>query len=346
MIRGHGVIGYPLAYLLASLRKLEDSFDVFLEPFEIGLGDTYQLHHLEAIGCLLVSTERNEAISRFEKAVPYSEAVERSRILCDVSPPSVAETRIKEYKSPFYSGIQHFIAQGSEHSFGPQLLMPANKDLLEDPPRFFHIGTCNSHALYAILELFSEGSLIKLNENLSDVDFVILRRDADLAKSGPHLAGPLIGLPSCEDGTHHAFYLKEVLKEKGFRVPVSSSSVTINSPFFHLIRFRLQTKKLFSLDLVREQILSGESISYTYLSSAASVFSHARDRGMLGRIWSRALFFLSALEVNGAEVRGYAATPGDSSVVLPTITAVLECLELEVSDRSRDFLKSVFLRQI
>ena len=88
---------------------------------------------------------------------------------------------MSEYTKENFPNCKAFIAQGSEHKFGKQLLFPDNTEILENTlDFFFHVSTCNTHTLASILRVFKSNS-----SKISNVDFVIIRRDADMAKNDP-----------------------------------------------------------------------------------------------------------------------------------------------------------------
>jgi hypothetical protein len=69
------------------------------------------------------------------------------------------------------------------------------------------------------------------------------------------------------------------------------------------------------------------------------IFSSGRERGEFGRIFSHAVFVEPSLEVNGNIVRGIAATPGDSNVLISTIYASLKILGHE---RINDVMRELY----
>lgn len=346
-LRGTGVIGWPLASLLLLLQNKFSRFRVFVEPFDLKKAEIPQILSLVEKGAELVDDGKNQVRNFFPAWVPKEEALSQCEVLCDSSPPGVADKRKAEYEEPMYRNIRIFIAQGSEHSFGPQFLYPDNAPILEkELPRFLHVSTCNTHTLAGILRPFYEASPKELNSILEEADFFVIRRDADMAKNDPHVTGPLLVLPESKTGTHHGRLLNEVYDTLGFRIPVSSSSITINSPYMHLIRFRLRLKREIEKDWLLNKIQNDPFLSVTDLISTNSIFSSGRDRGLYGRVFSHAVFPISALEVSGKEVRGYAATPGDSNVHISTIYAVYRGLGLSWGPEAEALLAGIVLKEV
>ncbi|TGK17558.1 hypothetical protein EHO61_13025 [Leptospira fluminis] len=346
-LRGTGVIGWPLASLLLLLKSRFGGFRVFVEPFRLQKSEIPQLLSLSEKGAELVDDGENGVREYFPHWVFKQEALDRSQVLCDSSPPGIAEKRIGEYETSEYDRIRLFIAQGSEHKFGPQFLYPESAPRSEaDLPRFLHVSTCNTHTLAGILRPFYEEKPSELLSVLEEADFFVIRRDADMAKNDPHVTGPLLVLPESESGTHHGRLLNEVYEPLGFRLKISSSSITINSPYMHLIRFRVRLKKEIAREKILQRIATDPFLSVTELISTNSIFSSGRDRGLYGRIFSHAVFPTNALEVQGKEVRGYAATPGDSNVHISTLYAVYRGLGFVWGSEVEAFLSAIVLRSV
>jgi glyceraldehyde-3-phosphate dehydrogenase type II len=336
-IRGVGVIGWPLAGLFLSLKKLLPGIKIAIEPYKINRESVHHINHLCKMGAILVETDLNEASKwkEFESIQSEKEIRKSSAIVLDCSPSGVAEKRMGEYTKENFSNCKAFIAQGSEHKFGKQLLFPDNTEILENTTdSFFHVSTCNTHTLSAILRIFNSIPI-----KISNVDFIIIRRDADMAKNDPHVTGPLFQFPEGEHGTHHARLLNELYKTVNQSYAVTSSAMTVNSPYMHITRFRVELEK----EIIREEILKSINndplLSLTSQVSSNMIFSSGRERGEFGRIFSHAVFVEPSLEVNGNIVRGIAATPGDSNVLISTIYATLKILGHE---RINDVMRELY----
>lgn len=346
-IRGTGVIGWPLASLLLILQEKLKQFQVYVEPFRLKESEIPAILSLVEKGAIVVDTADNEVSKFFPDSIRKEEALSRSIVLCDCSPSGVADSRIKEYGSSEYSNIRMFIAQGSEHKFGPQFMYPDAKESLEkNLPKMIHIATCNTHTLAGTLRILTEESPKELESILEEADFIVIRRDADMAKDDPHVTGPLLVKPEADWGTHHSRLLNELYSKIGIKVPVTSSSVTINSPYMHLVRFRFRLKKNLKKETVLRRLRNDPYLSTTNLVSTNSIFSSGRDRGLYGRIFSHAVIPLGSLEILEKEIRGYAATPGDSNVHISTIFAVFKGLEIEFGPTAESFLQSMILQEI
>ncbi len=346
-VRGTGVIGWPLASLLLILQEKLKQFQVYIEPFRMKESEIPAILSLLEKGAFLVETRDNEVSKFFPDFIKKEEALLRSLVLCDCSPPGVADSRIEEYNLSEYSNIRMFIAQGSEHKFGPQFMYPDTRAFLEkNLPRMIHVATCNTHTLAGSLRLLTEESPKELESILEEADFLVIRRDADMAKDDPHVTGPLLVKPEADWGTHHSRLLNELYSQIGIKVPVTSSSVTINSPYMHLVRFRFRLKKNLKREIVLRRLQNDPYLSTTNLVSTNSIFSSGRDRGLYGRIFSHAVIPLGSLEILEKEIRGYAATPGDSNVHISTVFAVFQTLGIEFGPTAESFLQSIVLQEI
>jgi len=323
-IRGLGVIGWPLAGLFLSLKKILPDLKIAIEPYRINTENIYHIEHLSRLGAILVETEENKVSdwSQFPLVISEFQIRESCEIVLDCSPSGVAEKRIAEYTKENYPNCKAFIAQGSEHKFGKQLLFPDNISILTNTvDRFFHISTCNTHTLAAILRVFNSMSV-----KISNVDFVIIRRDADMAKNDPHVTGPLFQFPEGSHGTHHARLLNELFATVNKSYPITSSAMTVNSPYMHITRLRVELGREIKREEILESIHNDPLLSLTSQVSSNMIFSSGRERGEFGRIFSHAVFVEPSLEVNSNIVRGIAATPGDSNVLISTIYAALKIL--------------------
>ncbi|EMN89706.1 hypothetical protein [Leptospira weilii] len=347
-IRGIGVIGWPLASLLLLLQGKLGKFQVYVEPYRLKKSEIPTILSLVEKGGIVVDTEDNRVREFFPEFISKKDALEKSAVLCDCSPPGVADSRIEEYDTLEYSKIQMFVAQGSEHRFGPQFLYPDARKFLDKKqlPRFLHVSTCNTHTLAGTLRLLIEESPDELGSILEEADFLVIRRDADMAKDDPHVTGPLLVKPEAEWGTHHSRLLNELYSQIGTKLPLTSSSVTINSPYMHLVRFRFRLKKNIPKEIILRRLRNDPYLSTTELVSTNSIFSSGRDRGLYGRIFSHAVILLGSLEILKKEVRGYAATPGDSNVHISTIYAVFRGLGIEFEPVAESFLQNIVLQEI
>lgn len=339
-IRGVGVIGWPLAGLFLSLKKFLPEIKIAIEPYKINAENIYHLDHLSKMGAVLVETNLNEASKwkEFENVQSEKEIRKSSAVVLDCSPPGVAEKRMSEYTKENFPNCKAFIAQGSEHKFGKQLLFPDNTEILENTvDLFFHVSTCNTHTLASILRVFKS-----IQVKISNVDFVIIRRDADMAKNDPHVTGPLFQFPEGAHGTHHARLLSELFRTVNQSYSVTSSAMTVNSPYMHITRFRIELEKEIRKEEILKSINNDPLLSLTSQVSSNMIFSSGRERGEFGRIFSHAVFVEPSLEVNGNIVRGVAATPGDSNVLISTIYSTLKILGHErINDVMLELYKKV-----
>lgn len=341
-VRGVGVIGWPLVGLFLSLRNFLPEIKIAIEPYRLSSENIFHIEHLLQMGAILVDTKENKA-SNWDQ-IPTSsliaeEEVRKScEIVLDCSPSGIAEKRMSEYTKENFPNAKAFIGQGSEHKFGKQILFPENASILENTEeKYFHISTCNTHTLSAIIRVFNA-----VPAKISNIDFVIIRRDADMAKNDPHVTGPLFQIPESEHGTHHARLLNELYSTINKSYLVTSSAITVNSPYMHITRFRIELEKKIALDQILKAIQADPLLSTTSQLSSNMIFSSGRERGEFGRIFSHAVFVTPSLEINEKIVRGIAATPGDSNVLISTIYATLKILNHErINEVMRELYKKV-----
>ncbi|MCE9501538.1 MAG: hypothetical protein K8R21_13710 [Leptospira sp.] len=345
LIRGTGVIGWPLVMLLAEISKTATDLEIFAEPYTINPENFHQIKTLSDQGAVIVGTAQNaSAIAKSLNLVREETITGKVLVIADCSPPGIGDARIPEYNSGKYPECVSFIAQGSEHKFGKQYMFPENSNEIDlKKEKFVHVSTCNTHTLAAILRLLNPGEEPDFFEF---IDFTVIRRDADMAKDDPHVTGPKITPPESQAGTHHARLLNELLRTKGKPVNVSSSAITVNSPYMHLTRFFAKTNRELDKGKVLYQIQNDPLLSAANLLSSNAIFSAGRERGLFGRIFSHGVVILPALEIHGNIARGIVATPGDANVIFSTIHAILKALEHQKIEQIMKYLYRIVLKNI
>ena len=342
-IRGVGVIGWSITSLLLELKKIVSDIEIIIDPYILNDDNLFQVKALLLKGARIIFNNQNQ-VDKYQEIkdylIPENEVKKTTQAVIDCSPPQVAEKRVFEYKDTTYPLSQIFLAQGSEHKFGKQIIYPESKSILELKEKYFHISTCNTHTLVAIQRVLENSSKI---ENL---DLVIIRRDADMAKNDPHVTGPLFQIPVHENGTHHSKLLNEFYNTLNKNYDITSSAITVNSPYMHCTRFVAKMSKVTSKQLILESIKNDIYTSYTNKISTNSIFSSGRDRGINGRIYSHGVWVLPCLEVDKNIIRGIVATPGDSNVVLSSIYSVLYKLNYPRLDDCINFLNQFIIEEI
>ncbi len=341
LVRGVGVIGFPLLSILLELKKIYTNLEIYFEPFEISKQNIFQLNELISKNGILVITEKNNSWKNQFKNYVDIKIYSEIDLVYDCSPSGVASSRKSEYNKINFPKTICFIAQGSEHDFGKQIIYPENISILENSEdKFLHIGTCNSHSLVCIirnLERFSE---------IENIDFVVVRRDADMAKNDPHVTGPLFQIPNHSSGTHHVKYIEEIYSSIGKTISMSSSSLTVNSPYMHVIRFNARLKNSILKEKLENEIKKDFFSSISFQNSTNMIFSSGRERGFTGRIFSHGVWILPCLEVDEKTVRGFVATPGDSNVIFSSI--ILGFLKLNLCNEKEilENLKKYLIKEI
>lgn len=343
LVRGVGVIGFPLLKILLELKNKLGSYEVYFEPYEIHSENKYLFFELILLGGKIILTEKNVSLSlNIDFKIHYTKDVYKEMSLVyDCSPSGIASNRKSEYSKEIFPNAECFIAQGSEHNFGKQIIYPENISVLEKSNEdFFHIGTCNSHTLVSIIR-----NIEKVSE-LESIDFVVIRRDADMAKNDPHVTGPLFQIPNYSFGSHHVKYLDEIYSSIGKKIIMTSTGITVNSPYMHVIRFSANLKNKTNRMELEKNIREDFFSSITYQNSTNMIFSSGRDRGKMGRIFSHGVWVLPCLEINENFVRGIVATPGDSNVIFSSILLGFKKLSILGFEETKILLKEYLIKEI
>jgi glyceraldehyde-3-phosphate dehydrogenase/erythrose-4-phosphate dehydrogenase len=342
-IRGVGVIGWSITSLLLELKKIVSDLEIIIDPYILNDDNLFQIKSLLLKGAKIILNPQNQ-VDKYNEILEYAiseEEVKKTTLaVLDCSPPQIAENRISEYNETNYPVSQIFLAQGSEHKFGKQIIFPESRTIIESNEKYFHISTCNTHTLVAIQRV------LETNSTIEDLDLVIIRRDADMAKNDPHVTGPLFQIPVHENGTHHSRLLNEFYSTLNKKYNVTSSAITVNSPYMHCTRFVAKMSKDLTKQSILESIKNDMYSSYTNKISTNSIFSSGRDRGLNGRIYSQGVWVLPCLEVDKKIVRGIVATPGDSNVVLSSIYTLLLKLNYPKLDDCIAFLNQMIIKEL
>jgi hypothetical protein len=318
--RGVGVLGYPCARILLDFRDtLGWEGDLYLDPYSIESKNLPYLRDLTSRGAKLVEAiVMNQELKNSFYTIYKENAIEQCKILLELTPPGIGDIRKDEYSTDQFNHYKAMISQGSEHSWGSQFLFPECVSLGED--KFIHISTCNTQAMVSLLRILSDDP--DSFQNL-DSDFTIIRRDADIAKNDPHVTGPLFQFPKHPFGTHHSYYLQEFYKKLGMELNVTSSSVTINSPYMHTIRFKITSKDGFDIQKILKKAEEDPFVAVSDSDSTNAIFALGRDIGYNGRIFYHSILLKNTLHYAQNALTGFILVPGDSNTLVSTLAAVL-----------------------
>ena len=176
MVIGTGTIGEPLIGLLAE-HKNELGIDNVIFFKRTPLSD--EKGKVEALlrkGAKLVST--SDVLSDFKK-LGFSDienvenAYDDTDVIIDCTP-----SGNDNWKSIYSSLSQskRFMAQGSEHGFGPFFAWGINNNIFESESNKYLIASCNTHNIASIVKTFA----LDEGRELTEGQFVCLRRANDV----------------------------------------------------------------------------------------------------------------------------------------------------------------------
>ena len=96
-----------------------------------------------------------------------------------------------------------------------------------------------------------------------------------------------------------------------------------------MVRFKLTLDRPMRREEVIERFMRNERIAVTEKIDAGVIFSHGRDHGHYGRLYSQAVVSLPGLHVHEAthEVTGFAFTPQDGNSLLSSSAAAFWLLD-------------------
>ena len=171
LIVGTGTIGEPLIGLLAQHKeKLGiDNISFFKRtPLSDEKG---KVEALIRKGAKLVAN--SEAKNDFESmgfdVEDLEKSYEENQVIIDCTPSG------NKNWDEIYSNLdknKRFIAQGSEHGFGPFFAWGINNNVLANDQNKYLIASCNTHNIASILKTF----VLETGRNLNEGRFVCLRR--------------------------------------------------------------------------------------------------------------------------------------------------------------------------
>ena len=201
MVIGTGTIGEPLIGLLAEHKDaLGLDSVVFFKRTPLS-DEKGKVEALLRKGAKIVST--SNALSDFKK-LGFSDiedvenAYEDVGVIIDCTPSG------NDNWENIYSSLdqsKRFMAQGSEHGFGPFFAWGINNDVLENESNRYLIASCNTHNIASIVKTFA----LDQNRELVEGQFVCLRRANDVSQNDSFSPSPTITKHSNQEfGTHHA----------------------------------------------------------------------------------------------------------------------------------------------
>ncbi|MDQ5858556.1 MAG: hypothetical protein M3542_09830 [Acidobacteriota bacterium] len=343
---GTGTIGEPLIGFFADFKRHLGIDEITFHKRTPMTTERAKVSHLMRRGAhLAVDADKTADFEALGHKVSYDavEALERATVVIDCTPAGNENKKIYER----ISGPNGFIAQGSEFGFGKPYAIGINEEaLIPGKDRFLQIVSCNTHNIATLIKtLASENGELKLESGR----FVCLRRANDVSQDSSFCPAPTAGKhDDPEFGTHHArdaFYLFETL---GWKPPIFSSAMKLNTQYMHSLWFDMNL----SAPLNREQVLAkleaNPRIAMTEKRSANQIFSFGRDHGYYGRIFSQAVVAKPTVTVHGdREVVGFCFTPQDGNSLASSIAAALWICDPDFDRGERlSVLDRFFFREI
>ncbi len=345
---GTGTIGEPLIGLFTDFRKHLGVDEVTFHKRTPMTTERAKVNHLLERGARLAVDP--DKVADFEAlghkvSEEAQGALERATVVIDCTP--AGNENKKQYEK--ISGPRGFLAQGSEFGFGKMYAMGINDEaLVPGADRFLQIVSCNTHNIAClILTLGSDDSGARILERGR---FVCMRRANDVSQDSGFAPAPSVGKhDDPEFGTHHARDASALLSTIGWRPPIFSSAMKLNTQYMHSLWFDMEISTPTSRERVLARLRANRRIAVTERRSANQIFSFGRDHGYYGRILSQAVIAAPTVCMKGEkEIIGFCFTPQDGNSLASSIRAALWLMdpdEKQLADRM-SVLDRFFFREI
>ena len=317
LVVGTGTIGEPLIGLLAQHKEALGIDNIYFFKRTPLSDEKGKVESLIRKGSKLVST--NDALDEFEKLGFKAENVENSyedcQVIIDCTPSG------NDNWDNIYSKLdskKRFMAQGSEHGFGPFFAWGINNEQLNSNVNKYLIASCNTHNIASIVKSF----VLDSNRNLLDGRFVCLRRANDVSQNDSFSPSPTITKHDNQEfGTHHARDVYELFKQEGIELNLFSSAIKLPTQYMHTLWFNLAFDDSLNLSDVKSDLKNSEYLMSTEKLSSNKVFSFGRDHGYHGRLLSHGIIAIDSLHVKENNLTGYCFTPQDGNALLSSVAA-------------------------
>ena len=321
LVVGTGTIGEPLIGLLAEHQKqlgLDDVLFFKRTPLSEEQG---KVEALLRKGAKIVST--SDALNEFHslgfaETSDVEQAYEDADVIIDCTP-SGNENWNKIYSS--LNQDKRFMAQGSEHGFGPFFAWGINNEVLEEESNKFLIASCNTHNIASIVKCFS----LDAGRELEEGKFVCLRRANDVSQNDSFSPSPTITKHDNQNfGTHHARDVHELFAQEGKKLNLFSSAIKLPTQYMHTLWFNLTFKDTIEYEEVLENLNQSAFLMNTEKMSSNKVFSFGRDHGYHGRLLSHGIVAENSLHVKENTITGYCFTPQDGNALLSSVAGTVQ----------------------
>ena len=317
LVVGTGTIGEPLIGLLAQHKEALGIDNVYFFKRTPLSDEKGKVEALIRKGSKLVST--SDALDEFKNLGFEPENVENSyedcQVIIDCTPSG------NDNWGNIYSKLhskKRFMAQGSEHGFGPFFAWGINNEQLNSDINKYLIASCNTHNIASIVKSFALDS----DRDLLDGRFVCLRRANDVSQNDSFAPSPTITKHDNQEfGTHHARDVYELFKQEGIELNLFSSAIKLPTQYMHTLWFNLAFKDSVELSSVKSDLENSEYLMSTEKLSSNKVFSFGRDHGYHGRLLSHGIIAIDSLHVKDNNLTGYCFTPQDGNALLSSVAA-------------------------
>tara|TARA_Y100000768_G_scaffold184324_1_gene138036 strand:+ start:2633 stop:3679 length:1047 start_codon:yes stop_codon:yes gene_type:complete len=216
---------------------------------------------------------------------------------------------------------KRFMAQGSEHGFGPFFAWGINNEVLKKDSNRFLIASCNTHNIASIVKSFA----LDEKRELLEGKFVCLRRSNDVSQNDSFSPSPTITKHSNQEfGTHHARDVHELFTQEGKELNLFSSAIKLPTQYMHTLWFSLAFKDVIKYEDVMKNLINSEFLMATEKMSSNKVFSFGRDHGYHGRILSHGVVAEQSLHVKDNTLTGYCFTPQDGNALLSSVAGTVQ----------------------
>ena len=317
LVVGTGTIGEPLIGLLAEHKEALGIDNVTFFKRTPLTDERGKVEALIRKGAKLATT--SEAKKAFESMGFNVEDVENSyeenQVIIDCTP-----SGNKNWEDIYskLNGEKRFMAQGSEHEFGPFFAWGINNDSLNQDQNKYLIASCNTHNIASIVKTFALDRSRELNEGR----FVCLRRANDVSQNDSFSPSPTITKHDNQEfGTHHARDVFELFQQEGENLNLFSSAIKLPTQYMHTLWFNLSFTENIDLADILDELISSEFLMSTEKLSSNKVFSFGRDHGYHGRLLSHGIIAKDSLHVKDNNLTGYCFTPQDGNALLSSVAA-------------------------
>ena len=321
LVIGTGTIGEPLIGLLA---EHKDSLGLDNIIFFKRTPLSEEKGKVEALlrkGAKIVST--SDVLKEFHQlgfneTSDVEQAYADSDVIIDCTP-SGNDNWDKVYSS--LDQNKRFMAQGSEHGFGPFFAWGINNEVLNEDSNRFLIASCNTHNIASIIKSFA----LDEKRELLEGKFVCLRRANDVSQNDSFSPSPTITKHSNQEfGTHHARDVHELFTQEGKELNLFSSAIKLPTQYMHTLWFSLAFKDVIKYEDVMKNLINSEFLMATEKMSSNKVFSFGRDHGYHGRILSHGVVAEQSLHVKDNTLTGYCFTPQDGNALLSSVAGTVQ----------------------